>query len=153
MVTADVAESPTRLTILFTVCILLGTWLINEKGAGSKAVAVVTALFGGSLVSSAICWGIMFSATTPAGGNVVNPSDMPCLQDFWVMIAYPFRDNAVGLGTYTHSIPIRIQFDKLLGLFLWALFTYVGIKVQCVGISAKAREQGLVEPLLEDSTA
>merc|ERR1712224_501305 len=148
-----IAESPTHLTILFTVSILLGTWLINEKGAGAKAVAIVTSLCGGSLVSSAICWMIMFSATTPAGGSVVNPSDMPCLQDFWTMIVYPFRDNAVGLGTYTHSIPIRIQFDKLLGLFLWAVFTYVGVKVQSVGISVKAKEQSLVAPLLEDETA
>jgi len=153
MIRGGIAESPTHLTILFTVCILLGTWVINERGAGAKAVSIVTSIAGASLVSSAICWGIMFSATTPAGGNVVNPSDMPALQDFWVMIVYPFRDNAVGLGTYTHSIPIRIQFDKLLGLFLWALFTYVGIKIQSVGISAKAKEQSLVEPLLEEATA
>jgi len=121
-----------------TLCVAIGIGLVHDKRGGSKFLGLFASLFGSSLVVATIGYLSMLACTVPdvakSMGVSFKATDVPCLFEFWNMLAFPMTSQAVGFFTSTHrDLNIgkhSFDLDRILSLFFWAVFSFVATRYQ-----------------------
>jgi len=121
-----------------TICVALGVWAVHDRRGGAKVLGVLASLFGASLVVATLGYLSVFACTFPSIGDAVGvsfkPSEVPCIFEFWNMVAFPLNSKSVGFFTAIHKELVigkhTFSCDRILSIAAWAVLFIIGSRFQ-----------------------
>jgi hypothetical protein len=140
-----------------TICVLLGTYLINDKGGAARVLAVLAPLLGASMVVASGYFLVMLSTTMPNANPHTPVADMPAVLDFWAMMVTPWKSRAVGLfslhGTDVKVGATKIEPDRAICMAFWFILFVITSCLQWKSITMekqnrRKQQTGLLESLI-----